>query len=141
MKNKTTVAVSIVSVIIGLLFGYVLGDSASLSMDTHSNESIDTHSHEEDGHSHEPEDSEMHNMMDMMMANLEGKTGEEIEKVFLEDMIVHHEGAVEMTRALLDQTNRPELTQFGQDIISVQSKEIEMMEAWLQEWYGTNDDE
>jgi uncharacterized protein (DUF305 family) len=93
---------------------------------------MDTHSHE---------DSEMHNMMDMMMANLEGKTGESFERAFLEDMIVHHEGAVEMTRALLDETNRPELTQFAKNIIAVQSEEIEMMEGWLEEWYDIRHNE
>jgi len=56
-------------------------------------------------------------------------------------MIVHHEGAVEMTRALLDETNRPELTQFAKNIIAVQSEEIEMMEGWLEEWYDIRHNE
>ena len=132
MQNKTTVVIGILTLLIGLMFGYVIGDRASLSIENHNDEVMDTHSHE---------DSEMHNMMDMMMANLEGKTGESFERAFLEDIIVHHEGAVEMTRALLDETNRPELTQFAKNIIAVQSEEIEMMEGWLEEWYDIRHNE
>lgn len=86
--------------------------------------------------------SMMHNMpngmQDTMMdmtARLKGKTGAELEKTFLEDMIVHHQGAVDMSRELLKGTTRPELVQFASDIITLQSKEIEMQKQWLSEWY------
>ena len=58
-----------------------------------------------------------------------------LEKTFLEDMIVHHQGAVDMSRELLKGTTRPELVQFANDIITLQSKEIEMQKQWLSEWY------
>lgn len=84
-------------------------------------------------------DGDMMGMQGMMMdmtARLKGKTGAELEKTFLEDMIVHHQGAVDMSKELLKGTDRPELIQFANDIISAQSREIEMQKQWLKEWFG-----
>ena len=79
----------------------------------------------------------MHSMMMDMTARMKGKTGDELDKVFLEDMIVHHQGAVDMAIELQKGTKRPELQKMATDIISVQTKEIEMMKKWLNEWFGT----
>lgn len=78
---------------------------------------------------------DMEHSMEAMMSGLEGKTGDVFDKAFLEEMIVHHEGAVEMAEALLKNTERPELQKLGKDIISAQTGEIEMMKGWLQEWF------
>ena len=78
----------------------------------------------------------MDSMMEDMMANLEGKTGDEYDKAFLEEMIVHHEGAVVMTEDLLVKTDRPELVTLGEDILTAQNKEISMMKQWLAEWFN-----
>ncbi len=86
-------------------------------------------------------DGEMMGMQGMMMdmtARLKGKSGAELEKTFLEDMIVHHQGAVDMSKELLKGTTRPELVQFANDIITAQSREIEMQKQWLTEWFGEN---
>ncbi len=83
-------------------------------------------------------DKSMENMMMDMTARMKGKTGTELEKVFLEDMIVHHQGAVDMSRELLihQSVTRPELIKFANDIITNQTKEIEMQKAWLKTWYS-----
>ncbi len=80
--------------------------------------------------------SDMGSMMMDMTARMKGKTGDELDKVFLEDMIVHHEGAVDMAKELQKGTNRPELQKMAKDIIEVQTGEITMMENWLKEWFG-----
>ena len=80
--------------------------------------------------------SDMHSMMMDMTANMKGKKGAELEKVFLQDMIVHHEGAVDMAKELQKGTKRPELQKMAQDIITVQTKEISMMKGWLDSWFG-----
>lgn len=80
--------------------------------------------------------SDMGSMMMDMTARMEGKTGDELDKVFLEDMIVHHEGAVDMAKELQKGTKRPELQKMAKDIIEVQTGEITMMENWLKEWFG-----
>src|SRR3972149_344484 len=43
---------------------------------------------------------------------------------------------IEMAKLIPSRTDRAELTKLGEDIISAQSKEIEMMQDWSQEWFG-----
>ena len=75
-------------------------------------------------------------MMDML-AGMKGKSGRELEKVFLQEMVVHHQGAVDMATELLkDTTIKPELAKFAQDIITAQTREISMQKKWLKDWYG-----
>jgi uncharacterized protein (DUF305 family) len=78
----------------------------------------------------------MHGAMSGMMMGLEGKQGSALEEAFIDEMIVHHEGAVEMARILLAGTERPELVKLGNDIITAQTGEIEMMKRWRTEWFG-----
>lgn len=77
----------------------------------------------------------MNSMMDGMLANMKGKSGKELEKAFLTDMIPHHQGAVDMANLLLqDKTIRPELVKFANDIISAQEGEITQMNEWLKSY-------
>ena len=80
-------------------------------------------------------DTTMNTMMMNMTASMKGKTGDALDKVFLEEMIVHHQGAVDMAMELQKGTKRPELQKMAQDIITAQSKEITMMKQWLKEWF------
>ncbi len=74
----------------------------------------------------------MMNMMMDMTAGMKGKSGKELEKVFLKEMIIHHQGAIDMAKLLLmDKTIRPELKTFAEGIISAQNPEIEQMTSWL----------
>jgi uncharacterized protein (DUF305 family) len=75
---------------------------------------------------------DMNSMMQGMLANMKGKTGKELEKAFLVDMIPHHQGAVEMAKMLVaDQTVSAELRAFAQQIITAQEGEIEKMNVWV----------
>lgn len=77
----------------------------------------------------------MGSMMDSMLANMKGKSGKELEKAFLTDMIPHHQGAVDMAKLLLqDKTVRPELVKFANTIISAQEGEIKQMNEWLKNY-------
>lgn len=77
----------------------------------------------------------MDSMMDGMLANMKGKSGKELEKAFLTDMIPHHQGAVDMAKLLLqDKSVRPELVKFANDIISAQEGEIKQMNEWLKSY-------
>ena len=78
----------------------------------------------------------MHEAMSGMMSGLEGKKGDAFDKAFLDEMIVHHEGAIQMAEVLLTQTTRPELIELGNNIITAQTGEIEMMKQWSKEWFG-----
>jgi uncharacterized protein (DUF305 family) len=86
-------------------------------------------------------DGRMHSSMDMdsmmegVLANMRGKSGKELEKAFIMDMIPHHQGAVDMANLLLqDKTVRPELVKFANDIISAQEAEIKQMNEWLKNY-------
>lgn len=74
----------------------------------------------------------MDGMMQGMVQNLQGKTGKDLEKAFLTDMIPHHQGAVEMAKLLVaDTTVSAELRAFAQAIITAQEGEIEKMNMWV----------
>jgi uncharacterized protein (DUF305 family) len=74
--------------------------------------------------------------MDSMMQGLAGKEGDEFDRAFIEEMIVHHEGAVMMAQAAPTSAKHSEIKQMAQDIITAQTREIEMMEGWQKAWYG-----
>lgn len=82
------------------------------------------------------EGSSMQGMMDYMMINLKGKTGDNFDRAFLSEMIVHHQGAVEMAQAALKNSNRPELIKLANDIMTAQRKEIQMMQEWQNTWFN-----
>ncbi|MDO8656892.1 MAG: DUF305 domain-containing protein [Nanoarchaeota archaeon] len=77
--------------------------------------------------------NELMGNMDMM---LRGKTGDEFDKSFLAQMIVHHQGAVQMAEAALQNAKHDELKSMSRDIISAQNREISQMKGWQDSWYG-----
>lgn len=50
---------------------------------------------------------------------------------FAQEMIVHHEAAVDMSKELLAKGSDPELKALAESIIQAQTKEIEFLRAWL----------
>lgn len=77
----------------------------------------------------------MHGMMqdDAMMMN----TGVTSERSFIEQMIPHHQEAVDTSLYLLSHTQDPDLKVFLNKVISAQTKEISDMKVWHQDWYAT----
>lgn len=57
-----------------------------------------------------------------------------IEKMWLEDMIGHHQGAVDMAQSVLTLNPRPEVAQFAQAVIDLQSSEIAQMKKMLKQY-------
>lgn len=57
-----------------------------------------------------------------------------VERLWIEDMIVHHMGAVMMAEDLLKLDPRPELADFARAIIAVQTDEIMLMQSLLQRY-------
>lgn len=77
--------------------------------------------------------------MDQMLGSLEDLQGDAFDKAFIEMMIVHHQGAVDMAKHIPAQAKHEELKKLGADIIAAQTKEIEMMQGWLTSWgYNKN---
>lgn len=64
-------------------------------------------------------------------SKLENSSGLAFDTLFLEGMIVHHEGAIDMSRMIKDSTNQ-EINLFGINVIDVQSAEIREMKELLE---------
>lgn len=80
--------------------------------------------------------SDMSMTMDGMTDRLETESkGDPFDKAFLEEMIVHHEGAVDMAELVLEKSARPELRKLAEEIIAAQTKEIGDMKSWLGTWF------
>jgi uncharacterized protein (DUF305 family) len=69
----------------------------------------------------------------LMMRSTSGITdSNEIDAIRTTDMIVHHEGAVQMAEKILTLPDvRPEVQAFAREVIRAQSTEIETMRNWL----------
>lgn len=77
------------------------------------------------------------NMMDDMVAmmnELEGKTGDDFDKLFLSLMIEHHKGAIDMARPGLKNAYHQEIKDLAGAVVNEQSAEIEQMKTWQKEW-------
>jgi len=55
---------------------------------------------------------------------------------FIDTMIAHHQGAVDMAQLVNTRTNRDEMKKLAQNIIDEQRREIADMQAWRKEWFG-----
>lgn len=72
--------------------------------------------------------------MDDMTNTLKNKTGGEFDKAFLAEMIIHHQGAIDMANLVLQKSSKPELRNLANDIIAAQAKEIDQMKTWQTQW-------
>ncbi|OGG79957.1 hypothetical protein A3A39_01065 [Candidatus Kaiserbacteria bacterium RIFCSPLOWO2_01_FULL_54_13] len=81
-------------------------------------------------------DMEMEDVMHGMMGELEDLSGDAFDRAFISEMIVHHEGAVEMAEAALKNAKHEEIKKMAEDIISAQTREIDQMKEWQRSWYA-----
>lgn len=59
------------------------------------------------------------------------------DKMFIEQMIPHHESAIAMANLALQKSSHSELKTLANNIISTQTEEINKMKQWYKDWYGT----
>jgi uncharacterized protein (DUF305 family) len=71
--------------------------------------------------------SEMHGMHNMEVLT---------ERDFIEEMIPHHEEAVETSKIMLARSQNAEVRKLTEAIITAQEKEIADMKSWYETWYG-----
>ncbi|MDB4984728.1 MAG: hypothetical protein JWM20_907 [Patescibacteria group bacterium] len=127
-KNKL-IGVSILSLVIGVLIGWLIWHGVSSSQSDH----MTTHVMPDGTVMNQ--DGSMAMQMDAMTNGLAGKIGDEFDRAFLTEMIAHHEGAVAMANLVLKNSKRPEMIAFAHRIIDAQSGEIIQMKEWLAQWY------
>lgn len=76
----------------------------------------------------------MHDMGGMLteeqMAALLAAEGEEFDRLFLEGMIAHHQGAIQMTE-MIRGSNNSEVSQLAESIVSSQTEQIKYMKTLL----------
>ena len=74
--------------------------------------------------------------MNMGMMQIAADSATPFDRRFLEAMINHHQGAIQMSTTALQQAEHQEVRDLAEKIIDAQQAEIEQMRAWLSEWYG-----
>jgi uncharacterized protein (DUF305 family) len=64
-----------------------------------------------------------------------GPTDANFDLRFIDAMIPHHQGAVEMANVAQEKSKRPEIKKLADNIIKSQNSEITQMKQWRQAWY------
>jgi len=72
------------------------------------------------------------NQYQPMMRELANLSGAELDRVFLEDMIMHHMGAIMMARSVQPHVEHQEITNLTEAIVTTQSQEIMQMKMMLE---------
>lgn len=83
-----------------------------------------------------------HDTMSMadMTKQLKGLSGDQFDKAFVEMMISHHEGAVDMAELIPSRAKHDEIKTLGEAIIAAQTKEIAAMKQWQKDWGYSSDE-
>lgn len=132
MENKNNVWLfSVVFLIIGVIGGWLIAGSNNTSTSQTGGHMMSNGQMMSNNGS-----VSMSQMMADMNAGLNGKTGDDFDKAFMTEMIVHHEGAVEMAQLALKNAKHQEIKDLANAIISAQNTEISEMKGWLKSWYN-----
>ena len=78
---------------------------------------------------------EQSGMMKMTPGQMPGMMKMDVDLWFLDNMIPHHQGAIDMANMALKNSKRQEIITLAQSIIASQQKEITMMQQWRTAWY------
>jgi uncharacterized protein (DUF305 family) len=80
--------------------------------------------------------ADMSSVMTSMNADLQGKTGDSFDRAFLSEMIIHHQGAIDMAKLAQTNAAHQEIKDLAGNIITAQTKEIAQMKVWQKSWYS-----
>lgn len=81
-----------------------------------------------------PSSSSMMTSMQSSTNTLKEKTGDEFDKAFITEMIVHHQGAIDMAKVAQTNAKHTEIKSLADAIITAQEKEISDMKQWQTNW-------
>ena len=76
-------------------------------------------------------------MMNMMPGQMQHMMNMDIDLWFINNMISHHQSAIDMATVALKNAEHPEILSLTQAIVANQQKEIDMMKQWKAAWYPT----
>jgi uncharacterized protein (DUF305 family) len=130
--NKNSILVGVVGLLLGVIIaGFVAGQSVNAN-NTSMMRMMGINTTQVTSHS---------NMsMDDMTEQLKDKKGDDFDKAFVEMMIAHHQGAIDMAVLAKDNAKHDEIKKLSEDIIAAQTKEIEQMKQWQQAWGYSSDE-
>ena len=77
----------------------------------------------------------MMQMMGIRLGNNTSSINSAIDKHFIEQMIPHHEGAIEMAKLAQVRSKNTNILNLANAIIKSQSDEITQMKGWYKDWY------
>ena len=78
-----------------------------------------------------------HSKMDhSAMKNSPDAAAADYDLQFIDTMIVHHQGAIDMAKMLPGKAEHPEMKKLGVVIIAAQEREITEMKAWREKWFA-----
>ncbi len=126
MENKNLIYIKVVFLVVGIFAGWLVWGSNLVSKET---------THVMPNGQVMNNDESMESMMYNMNYNLQGKTEDEFDEAFINEMIVHHQGAIDMAKLVLEKSEKPELISLANEIIVAQTKEIEQMIFWKKNWF------
>ena len=110
---------------------------------THSNQTSGVHSTDSNGSIHsqphetshrEPQTEETMNHSTMQSAP--NAASQPYDLQFLDTMIAHHEGAIEMAKAAGAKSQNADVKNFAAKIVTDQEKEIAQMKQWREAWFA-----
>ncbi|MGB7417130.1 MAG: DUF305 domain-containing protein [Thermosynechococcaceae cyanobacterium] len=109
-----------------LLGGALTGCTATSQTQAQSpNPAMETHQSSESPHAGMSHDMSM----DL------GPADADLDLRFIDAMTPHHQGAVVMAKAVLENSQRPEMKTLASAIIAAQNQEIAQMKQWRKDWY------
>jgi uncharacterized protein (DUF305 family) len=74
-------------------------------------------------------------MMGMMADPQELANEEHFDRAFIDNMIPHHEAAIDMAIVTLGNSENPQIREIARTIVDAQQREIAKMQRWRQQWY------
>ncbi len=125
LEKETKILVAVLTLIIGLGIGYLIGTDKG-----------ERHMMSDGTMMHGSGNMNMKDMMHTMNKNIDNKSGDDFDQAFLREMIIHHEGAVEMAQKALENAKRQEIKDLSKNIIEAQNKEIQEMKNWQADWFN-----
>lgn len=79
--------------------------------------------------------SDHSSMSGMDHATMPADTTQPYDALFIDSMIIHHEGAITMAKQALNETETPAIRELATAIIAAQEAEIAQMKAWRTAWF------
>ena len=131
MLKKDSIMIGVIGLLVGVVItGFAAGQAVNnnntgmmrvMGMDTNSSQQQVATSHD------------TMSMADMT-EQLKNRSGDDFDKAFVEMMISHHEGAVDMAELIPTRAKHAEIKTLGEAIIAAQTKEIADMKQSQKDW-------